>query len=170
MPHKPLTIYKLIILYMLDKVNFPLTSAQISEFILEKEYNFLTLQRAISELSESSMLTAHTTGNRTYLSLTAEGASTLAFFRNNISQAIRTEISEFFKENEIEMRNESSVLADYYKSTNGEYEAHLIAREKQVTLIDLTLSVPTEESAAAICDNWRQKNQEIYQYLTEQLF
>ena len=64
MPHKPLTIYKLIILYMLDKVNFPLTSAQISEFILEKEYtNFLTLQRAISELSESSMLTAHTPGN-----------------------------------------------------------------------------------------------------------
>lgn len=156
---------------MLDKVNFPLTSAQISEFILEKEYtNFLTLQRAISELSEASMLTAHTTGNRTYLSITAEGSSTLAFFRNSLSQAIRTEISEFFKENEIEMRNESSVLADYYKSTNGEYQAHLVAREKQVTLIDLTLSVPTEESAAAICDNWRQKNQEIYQYLTEQLF
>ena len=39
---------------MLDRVTFPLTTAQISEFILEKEYtNFLTLQTAISELTET---------------------------------------------------------------------------------------------------------------------
>jgi len=30
------TLYKLIVLYMLDKVDFPLTTSQISEFILEK--------------------------------------------------------------------------------------------------------------------------------------
>ena len=54
---EPLALYKLIILYMLDKVNFPLTSAQISEFILEKEYTtFLTLQQAISELSEDALI------------------------------------------------------------------------------------------------------------------
>ena len=29
-----LTLYKLIVLYLLKKVNFPLTNAQISEFIL----------------------------------------------------------------------------------------------------------------------------------------
>ena len=31
-------LYKLIILYMLDKVDFPLTNAQISEFILGMGY------------------------------------------------------------------------------------------------------------------------------------
>ena len=30
------TLYKLIILYLLDKVNFPMSNAQLSEFILEK--------------------------------------------------------------------------------------------------------------------------------------
>ncbi len=30
------TLYKLIVLYMLDKVDFPLTTSQISEFILDK--------------------------------------------------------------------------------------------------------------------------------------
>ena len=34
----PLTLYKLIILYMLQRVDFPLTKAQISDFILEKQY------------------------------------------------------------------------------------------------------------------------------------
>ena len=38
MTQDPLTLYKLIVLYMLNKVKFKLTYAQISEFILEKEY------------------------------------------------------------------------------------------------------------------------------------
>ncbi len=171
MPQKPIAIYKLIILYMLDKANFPLTAAQISGFILEREYtNFLTLQQAISELKEDSMITVRPVGNRTLLTLTAEGSSTLSFFQTSISDAIKTEIGDFFKENGMEMKNESSVLTDYYKSTSGEYEARLIAREKDINLVDITLSVPTEESAAAICDNWQRKNQEIYQFLVKQLF
>ena len=35
------TLYKLIVLYMLDKVDFPLTTSQISEFILEKRIHNL---------------------------------------------------------------------------------------------------------------------------------
>ena len=45
-----LTLYKLIILYMLDRVDFPLTNSQISEFILDKGYtDYFKLQQAISE-------------------------------------------------------------------------------------------------------------------------
>lgn len=171
MSQEPLTLYKLIILYMLDRVNFPLTSAQVSEFILEKEYtNFLTLQQAISELTEAELITTQTIGNRTHLIITPEGLNTLSFFENRISDAIKKDINTFFKDREMELRNEVSILADYYKATSGEYNAHLVAKEKNVKLVDITLSVPTEESAAAICDNWQRKNQEIYQFLIEQLF
>ena len=31
-----LTLYKLIILFMLDRVDFPLTTSQLSQFILDK--------------------------------------------------------------------------------------------------------------------------------------
>lgn len=171
MSQEPLTLYKLIILYMLNRANFPLTGAQVSGFILEKEYtNFLTFQQAVSELKAAGMITANSVGNRTLLGITAEGSDTLSFFQGRISDAIKLEIDEFFKENEVEMRNESSILSSYYKSTTGEYETRLIAREKSVNLIEITLSVPTEESAAVICDNWQRKNQEIYQFLVEQLF
>jgi hypothetical protein len=63
-----------------------------------------------------------------------------------------------------------AVQGDYYKSTSGEFEAHLVAKERDINLIELTLSVPTEEIAAQICDNWTKKNQEIYQYLIRELF
>ena len=84
----PLTLYKLIILYMLQRVDFPLTKAQISDFILEKQYtSFLTLQQVISELIDADMITAHSIRNRTHLSITKEGRQTLDFFSNeHISQ------------------------------------------------------------------------------------
>ena len=62
MTQKSFTIYKLIVLYMLDRVTFPLTRAQISDFILEKTYtDFLTLQQAIAELEEENLITTNAT-------------------------------------------------------------------------------------------------------------
>lgn len=49
-------LYKLIILYMLDKVDFPLTNSQISEFILNEGYTtYFKLQQALSELLDSGL-------------------------------------------------------------------------------------------------------------------
>ena len=50
-------LYKLIILYMLDKVDFPLTNSQISEFILNEGYTtYFKLQQALSELLDSGFI------------------------------------------------------------------------------------------------------------------
>lgn len=168
----PLTLYKLIVLYMLNRVNFPMTNAQVSDYILEKEYtNYLTLQQVINELSDAHMISLETIRNRTHLSITAEGRETLKFFQNLINYAIKQDIDDYFRENEYVLRNEVSVLGDYYYSAKaGGYEAHLVAKDRDISLVDLRISVPTEEIAAAICDNWQKKSSEIYQYLTSQLF
>ena len=167
----PLTLYKLIVLYMLNRVNFPMTTAQVSDFILEKDYtNFLTLQQVINELTDANLISSETIRNRTHLSITPEGRETLSFFEKRINDAIKQEINTYFRENEFALRNEVSVLGDYYKSTSGEYEAHLVAKDRGINLVNITLSVPDETTASAICDNWQKKNQEIYQYLIQSLF
>ena len=171
MTQDPLTLYKLIILYMLNRVAFPLTKAQIVDFVLEKEYTtFLTLQQAISDLTESHMVTTRTIGNRTQLYITDEGKSTLSFFENRISDAIKEDVSLYLKDHRLQIRNEISVTSSYYRSTGGDYEARLVAKERESNLITLTLSVPNEAMAAAICDNWQEKNQEIYEFVTKSLF
>ena len=99
MTQDPLTLYKLIVLYMLNKVKFKLTYAQISEFILEKEYtNFLTLQEVISDLQDTELIKADTTMNRTYFSITDEGRNTLSYFGNRIGEAIIADIDAFLDE------------------------------------------------------------------------
>lgn len=166
-----LMLYKLIVLFMLNRVSFPLTNAQVCDFMLEHSYtDYLTLQKVLAELSEANLILTSKHHNRTQLTLTKEGLETLNFFDNRIGEAIRQDIDNFLKEKEFTLRNEVSILADYYKATSGEYEARLVAKDRDITLIDLTLSVPTLDLAIAVCDNWQAKNQEVYQFITSRLF
>ena len=41
MEQEQLTLYKLMILYLIEKVDFPLSNSQISEFILDKPFREL---------------------------------------------------------------------------------------------------------------------------------
>lgn len=167
---EPLTLYKLIVLYMLTKVNFPLTSGQISSFILEQGYTtYFTLQQALSELSDSDLVHTESLRNTTQYSITEEGAKTLEFFKNKISKSIRRDIDTYLKEHKLELRNEVSILADYYKTTSNEYAVHCVVKEKEADLIDLTLTVPLKEQAISICNHWEGRCQEVYSYLMKTL-
>ena len=93
---EPLTLYKLIILYMLEKVDFPLTNAQISGFVLDKGYtNYFHLQQAISELIDSNLIEAKTIRNSSYFQITEQGEQTLSYFGDQISDGIKADISAF---------------------------------------------------------------------------
>lgn len=164
------TLYKLIILYMLEKVDFPLTNAQISDFILGKGYTtYFTLQKALSELSASGLIREETTHNRTLYHLTEEGLQSVTFFENKISDAIKKDVNDFFVEKKFSLKNEVSVKADYYRNTNGEFSVQCQVIEQNMPLIDLTVTVPSKEEAEVIVSNWNAKNQEIYAYIMTHL-
>ena len=113
---EPLTLYKLIILYMLKKVDFPLTNAQISEFVLDQEYTtYFTLQQAISELVEAGLIRMETIRNTSQYYLTEDGDMTLGYFTQKISAPIREDIDRYIQENKMALRNEVAIVADYYK-------------------------------------------------------
>lgn len=164
------TLYKLIVLYMLEKVDFPLTNGQISEFVLDKGYTtYFKLQQTLSEMVDARFIREETTHNRTLYHLTEEGASTLQFFGNKISSAIKNDIDAFLAEHKYELKNEVSARADYFPNNFGEFSVQCRVVENEVNLIDLTLTVPSEKEAQAIVNNWRQKSEEIYALLMKNL-
>lgn len=167
---EPFTLYKLIILYMLDKVDFPLTNSQISDFVLDKGYtDYFKLQQTLSELSDGGLIQKEATHNRTLYHLTEDGEETIRLFCNKISKPIQDEIDQFLQEKQYDLKNEVSVKADYKKNANEEYSVKCQVFENQEPLIELTLSVPTEKEAAAIALNWQKKNQTIYAWVMAQL-
>ncbi|MBE5859463.1 MAG: DUF4364 family protein [Butyrivibrio sp.] len=165
-----LTLYKMIVLYMLKRSSDRLSKAQIYDFILDNEYtNFLTLQEVFGELAESELITETSEGNRTYLMMTPAGEEALGFFGNRINPAIKQQIDLYFKENGMKMIDDTSINAYYKKTAENEYTAYLSAREGGSSIIDISIPLFTEPMAESVCDNWRKKNQDIYQYIMKEL-
>ena len=165
------TLYKLIVLYMLDQITVPLSKAMINAFILDKGYtNYMTLQQAIGELIDNQLIQQKNDANRALLTITTEGRDTLKYFENRISDAIKEDVKNFLLENKAQLKNDYSITSNYYKSVSGEYEAQLMAKEKDVLLMDLRISVPTKELAEDVCLNWKKRNEEVYRMLTQMLF
>ena len=167
---EPFTIYKLTILYMLDKAGFPLSNSQISNFFLEQEYtDYFRVRELIGNLVNSNLIQAQTTHANTQYTLTVAGKETLGFFKDKITDGIEQDIKQFFERNQMEFRLENSVTADYYKTTNQKYEVRCRVRSDGNTIIDLTLSVKSKEQAEAICDHWKSQSDEVYAYLMDTL-
>ncbi len=161
-----MTLYKLMILYMLSHVNFPISNSQISEFFLNQGYtDYSNLQQALAELISSGLIRVESTHNSSRYHISTEGEQTLEFFGKDIPSAITADIGNYLKENKFRMRNESSCSASYYQSEKNDYMVHCEVREGRDILIALDLSVPAKEQAQRMCDNWEKRNQEIYQFL-----
>lgn len=167
---QPLTLYKLIILYMLNEVNFPMTNSQLADFILGNEYtNYFHLQQAISEMVETNLIEKKSVRNTSYYSLTESGETTLSFFNTEISPEIKEDVKKFLEEKGCQLRDEVFTTADYYKTTEQEYAVRCQVRERNAQLIDLTFMVPSKEAAESVCVQWPAKCQEIYAFIMEKL-
>lgn len=167
---QPQTLYKLIILYMLDSVKHPLTNSQIANFILDHGYtSYFHLQETISDMRQSQLISVNFIRDTSYYKITEEGITTLSYFTNELSDIIKEEIQEYLTEHGVEIRNRAAILADYYKTTTQEYAARCQVKERNSILMELTLAVPTEEAARSICRNWENKCQEVYAYLMKEL-
>ncbi len=163
MPSDTFMLYKLMILYILSRVSFPLTNAQLTSFILEKEYtNYFNIQRALSELIDDAYISTKTIRNSTLYRITESGSQTLLFFDNMISSGIKEDIEAYLTQNKYQLQEEVSTQTEFYQVKKGEFAAHLSVIERETPIIDLTLTVTTEEEASLLCNNWKEKSSDIY--------
>ncbi len=167
-----LMLYKLIILYMLDRIDeYTLTNAQITNFILDKGYTgIFNIHESLSELIDEEFISVSTIRNTQHYQITNLGEEALLYFENRISNNIKQEIVDYFKEEKINLKNESQIIADFKPNDNNEYTVQCAIKERRETLVDIKMNVPSKDLARSICDNWRTRSTDVYQMLVNELW
>ena len=96
MENQNLMLYKLIILYMLDRIDeYTLTNAQITSFILDKGYTTLfNIHESLSELIDKNFISVTTIRKTQHYKITNLGEEALLYFENRISNNIKQEIRD----------------------------------------------------------------------------
>lgn len=155
---------------MLNKSEVPLTNTQISNFFLEQDYtDYFSIQEVISNLVDSNLIREESTHSNTQYSITTDGENTLIYFHDKLSEAIEEDVLNFFKQRKVEIKQENSIMADYYKTTNQNYEVRCRIKNGNNTPLDLKITVPNQQQAEAICTNWNSESEEVYYYLLDTL-
>lgn len=167
---EPFTIYKVTILYLLDCSGFPLSNTQISNFFLEQEYtDYFRIQEGISDLVDTGLIHYETTHSNTLYSLTEAGHSSLKYLNDKVTDGIKADVKEFFARNQITFREENSITANYYRTTNQKYSVECKIESDGQKLLSLALTVDNKKQAEAICAQWKESHTDVYACLMDML-
>ena len=170
MQSESLMLDKLIIPYILDRMDFPITNTELTRFILEKEYcNYITIQQTLEDLIEDNYVAVEHSHNSYLYRITPSGKETLSFFYTRISVAIRDDIDAYLSEKEYQLREMVSNTADYYEAKKNEFVVELRVVERDSELVHINLLVTSAAEADLICSRWKECSADIYGYLISTL-
>lgn len=161
---------KLILLYVIDKMNIPLSNLQITRLVLERRFmNYFLMHKYLGELCESGLVLSDSSGNKPLYRITEKGKKTLEYFPGMIPPGIKARIDNSLSDTRNVLRNETLITADYFPESENEFTVACKVHEDNFSLIDLSIAVGTKNDARAICENWENHSQEIYSEIIEAL-
>lgn len=162
--------HKLLLLYIFNKIKFPISKNQITQIILENNFiNYFTLQQYISELLSSGFLVQVMDDNKHRLNITDKGNKVLSLFEGRLSQNKKDAIDEYLKNHLQNIKKEVTVSADYTIEGSNNFIVNLRAFENNVILIDLKLNVASNKQARELCDKWKSNSSDIYNKIVQLL-
>jgi len=165
---------KLIILFVFDKMEMPLTENSIIEICSVKNewINYMDCLDLLYQLSEAKLIykTECKEGEMRY-TLTFEGRDCLSYFYRKIPLNLRDEITEYSKANRLSIKQSQEYYANYTDAEDGSYLVTMRIYENLITspLFEIQIKAPTRQSAEEACKKWRQAAPNIYESIFEKL-
>lgn len=154
---------KLILLYLIDRINVPVSNLQITKLIMENKFmNYFLLQQFLNELNDGQFLEIETTGEKALYKITKTGKQSLEYFSGMIPSGIKGRIDNTFSAIRKKIRNETLITADFIPESENEFIATCRVGEDNFPLMEINVTVGTKKDALAICSNWKKHSQEIY--------
>ncbi len=165
---------KLIIMFVMEKMEMPLTENSIIEICSVKNnwVNYMDCLDLLYQLSEAKLVykTECKEGEMRY-NLTFEGRECLSYFYTRVPSDMQTEITEFSKANRLSIKQSQEYYANYTDADDGSYLVTMRIYESLITspLFEIQIKAPTRQAAEEACKKWRQSAPNIYEYIFENL-
>lgn len=154
---------KLIILYMINKMNLPVFLSYVQQFALESEYmDYFSLSTYLAELSNGEYLLKNIENNKTSYTISEKGLNILQYFSNRIPAHIKQKIDDYVFANKKKVKRELEVTSIYYENDSNDYIVKCGVYDNSALLMEINLNVVSKEYAKQICQNWKDNVDNYY--------
>jgi hypothetical protein len=166
------SINKLIILFVFDKMETPLTENTVLDMCCSANnwVSYMDCQPILNNLKELGWISRLNNAQPEPLyTITPDGRVCLANFFIKIPASLREEITIFIKQNKLNYRKKQECTADYFKNNDGTYTVFLKIIEPTGSLMELKFVVATRKAAKDIYKKWEEKASGLYSLLYDSL-
>ena len=164
------TSNKLKLLFLLDKMEIPLTENSILEICSSQNnwVNWMDCKDLLSQLIISKFIyKPNTDSDENRYNITVAGRECLSQFYTRIPASLRDNIAQFAQENKLQFKRNQEYIAKSYKNEDGSYMVDLKILEPLTTesIFTLSLKTDTRHNATVACKKWRELAANIYEYV-----
>jgi len=154
---------KLVILYIIKKLNKSITNLQMVDLILDTTgIDYFSLQQLLLNLEEKNLIALnHKDGSR-YYSITHDGNEMLDYLNHLIPNFLLKRINSKIHSIQKKIEQKTVVFADYTPEDENTFIVTCKISENDLPLLELTVNVPTKEQAISICNQWYENPSKIY--------
>lgn len=167
---------KLVMLFVLDKMEIPLTEDSILDICSVKNAwikNYMDCKAIIHDMTESNLLYRLGNGDegKELYSLTYEGRECLSYLYRRIPFETRENISQYLQINKLNVKSSQEYTATYNKNEDGSYNVILRIYEPliSVPMFELKIKAPSRQSANEAIHKWKSTAPAIYESIYEKL-
>jgi len=154
---------KLLILYILQKVNHPVSYKELLELVISiSDMNYFDFQQFLQDLLEDKFILKYHHNDEEIIELTADGKNALELTIDMLPGILKLKIDSQFKETYNQIKDEFSVYAEYTPLTETNFIVKCKIIENNITMFNLEANAGSREQAKRIVDNWNNNAGTIY--------
>jgi predicted transcriptional regulator len=161
---------KLLILYVLSKIDIEIGNIPLTNYLLgQRLMDFLAFQQRINELIESGHVGSAKKDDKISYSITEKGSELLSLMSGLLPETEKNRVDRTHRSLRREMINKRAVTA--YFTPEDEYRnvVHIELNEGELSMLSLDIAAASKAEAAAMCENWKTDTVDIYAKLIELL-
>lgn len=168
------TISKLIMLFVMEKMEMPLTERSIIDICTTQNdwLNYMECKDVLFQLLEANFIyRTDNQGSEERYIISYDGQNCLEHFYQRIPQILREQIIDYIKNNRSHFKKSQEYVADYSKNNDGTYLVVLKIRSHTVNYptFEIKIATSSRQSALESCKNWRENAHLIYEQVYQSL-
>ena len=173
------TTKKLILLYVLDQMEIPLTEESIMAICTNRNdwLEYLDCKEAMQQLIDVGFICKIETNgfdvdpkDERY-TITIDGRNCVANFFNRIDPKTSEDIANFAKQNRMVFKRSQEYLYEYFKNNDGTHTVVFRIKEPEMAqpMFEIRIKTSTRSAAVAAGKKWHKKAAQIYEYVFDNL-
>lgn len=154
---------KVLILYILSKINKPITNSELLNLVQSiEEMNYFYFQQFLIDLKENRYLIEYEQEKQKYYTITMSGRETIKLTIDMLPGSIKDKVDATLKTTLKEMENEEAIYADFYPSKEDEFMIKCGIKEDGKKVFEVQVFSSSRDNSIKIIENWKKNAVSIY--------